>query len=188
MMETLTPKQRDIVKAGGILAAFLLILAAYYFFGIVQPDIARCDEEIAKVKKEVDVLKSKLADMDAAAANLKAMEEKKALLTEIAKKLPNSIDAPAFLQAMVDILTATRVEYQELSPGKEMVRNVYTEIPYAVKCRARYHDFGQFLNLIEENPKRFMRVKTFTIENNNDRPSVHPISVGIATFMFNSRG
>jgi hypothetical protein len=30
-----------------------------------------------------------------------------------------------------------------------------------------------------------MRVKTFTIENHDERPIIHPVTVEIGTFMFN---
>ncbi|RMH29774.1 MAG: hypothetical protein D6691_02160, partial [Candidatus Hydrogenedentota bacterium] len=93
-----------------------------------------------------------------------------------------------FFQALSKVLQVTRVDYTELEPLKEVSRSAYVEIPYRIKGTARYHDFGHFLNLIEDNPDRFMRVRTFTIENRDDRPSVHPVTIELATFMFVKRG
>ena len=42
------------------------------------------------------------------------------------------------------------------------------------------------LALRPQSPDRFMRVKSFTVENNLTRPSIHPIKLDIATFMFNN--
>lgn len=188
MMETLTPKERDAVKAFVILGIFVAAIIGYFYFWQVKPQLVKDAEQTKKLTAEIKALDDRLRAMDVAVANLEALREKQALLQAVSAKLPNSIDAPGFYQALVKILQVTRVEYSELSQQKEAVRAVYTEIPYRIVCRARYHDFGQYLNLIEENPDRFMRVKKFVIENNDKRPSVHPVTVELATFMFNSKG
>ena len=188
MMETLTPKERDAVKAFFILAIFVAAIVGYYYYWVVKPQLVKDAEQVKKLNAEISTLNDRLRAMDVAAANLQSLREKQALLQAVSEKLPNSIDAPGFYQALVKILQVTRVEYSELVQQKEMVRTIYTEIPYRIVCRASYHDFGQYLNLIEENPDRFMRVKKFIIENNDKRPSVHPVTVELATFMFNSKG
>jgi Tfp pilus assembly protein PilO len=188
MMETLTPKERDLLKAGLILGIILIVGVAYYGYSFVKPQIQRDKEQITKLNGQIKKMKDRLHEMDVMAQNLQALMEKQAYLDKITAKLPNSIDAPGFMRALVDILQVTRVEYTALQQDKQAVRSVYTEIPYSITCRTRYHDFGQFLNLVEENPNRFMRVKEFTIENQAQRPSIHPVTVRIATFMFNSKG
>lgn len=188
MMESLTPKERDVVKALFILAVFCVAGLGYYFYWFVKPQMKLDADAVKKLNVEIKELDSRLAQMDEAEKNMAALKEKQAVLQQISAKLPNSIDAPGFYQALVKILQVTRVEYSSLRQLKEIVHSVYTEIPYSIVCRARYHDFGHFLNLIEENPDRFMRVKTFSVENQDKRPSVHPVTVQIATFMFNSKG
>lgn len=188
MMESLTPKERDALKAGMVLAVMLIAGISYWYYSFVKPEIERDKKALAKLESDIKSLNDRLREMDLLAANLEALREKQQYLEEITAKLPNSVDAPGFLRALVDILSATRVEYSALQQEKEAVRTVYTEIPYAIVCTSRYHDFGQFLNLIEENPNRFMRVKSFTVENQDQRPSVHPVTVRVATFMFNAKG
>jgi len=46
---------------------------------------------------------------------------------------------------------------------------------------------GIILTLLEQNTDRFMRVKSFKITDNLQRPSVHPIDMQISTFMFNTQ-
>ena len=184
----LTPQEKDVLKAGGILAAVLVAAAVYFYYMIIQPQLESDKKKIEVVRKETSELKLELADMKAQFENLEVIKAKQAFLEKISRKLPNSPDAPGFYQALVKILEVTRVSYQALTPMAQADRTVYTEIPYRIDGRARFHEFGQFLNLIEENPDRFMRVKTFTVENDDTRPSVHPITVEIGTFMFNSKG
>jgi Tfp pilus assembly protein PilO len=187
MMENLTQQERDIVKAGAILVGLVLALAFWYNIKIVKPELKKLQEAKAKVDKDIAGLNAHLAAMDAAEANLKLLQEQAEILRKVAQKLPQSIDPQGFYTALSQMLQVTRIEYSEMNQEKPQKREVYTEIPYKITCRARYHDFGQFLNLVEENPHRLMRVKTFKIENRDTRPSIHPINVQLATFMFNKR-
>jgi Tfp pilus assembly protein PilO len=106
----------------------------------------------------------------------------------VAAKLPSTVAPEEFFKAFEKILKTTRLSYSELKPLPLLERAIYTEIPYQLVGNGRYHDFGQFLNLVEENPDRLMRIKTFVIENDDSRPSLHPIKVQLATFKFNKKG
>ena len=187
-MQAMTPQEKDVVKAGLILAVVLFGAVVYYYFYIVMEQQKRDKESIAVIDKDIKALKDEDRKITIAFANIDELKRKAEYLKLIERKLPDRADSQGFYQALTKILEVTNVSYSELVPKKQEVRSVYTEIPYEVNCRARYHDFGQFLNLIEENPDRFMRVKTFTIDNDDARPSVHPTKVDIGTFMFNSKG
>ncbi len=188
MMGNLTPGQKDVIKAGFVLAILLFAGALYYYFFFVKADIEKKEKQIAQLNGEIKKLDQQLRDIEAQLGNPEELKLKKEFLEKIAAKLPDSPDAPGFFEALRDILSATNIEYTELVPEKHNSYSIYTEIPYKIKCKARYHDFGHFLNLIEENPKRFMRVKTFTIENQDNRPSIHPVTIDVATFMFVKKG
>lgn len=187
MMQKLTPQQRDAIKAGAILAIVMLGGAYAFYAYYVQPEVKRTTDLITKIDKEIKDLDVRLRDMNEAEKNLEALKQKQEYLRQIAAKLPSSIAPQEFYNAMIEILQTTRIDYSAMSQQKLEERTVYTEIPYKITCKGRYHDFGQFLNMVEENPVRLMRIKRFTIENDDRRPSVHPINVELATFMFNKR-
>lgn len=187
MMENLTPKERDLVKAGSVMAAVLLAAVLYYNFSIVQPQLKKDEKKVVELKDVIKKSQEEIADLNKLASDTAELERKKDALLKISAKLPDSIDAPGFYQALIDILQATRVEYSSLIQGREETREHYVEIPYRIGCRARYHDFGQFMNFIEENSRRFMRVKTFSVSNQDNRPSIHPANIEMATFMFTKR-
>ncbi|MCX7964678.1 MAG: type 4a pilus biogenesis protein PilO [Candidatus Sumerlaea chitinivorans] len=184
----LTPQEKDLAKAGAVLAVLIFAGVAYYNWFFMADKISRNQKQIEVVQKEIKELDSKIRDLQAALGNPEELKAKQEFLKKIAAKLPDSPDAPGFFQALSKVLQVTRVDYTELEPLKEVSRSAYVEIPYRIKGTARYHDFGHFLNLIEDNPDRFMRVRTFTIENRDDRPSVHPVTIELATFMFVKRG
>lgn len=188
MWEKLTVQQRDAIKAGFILAFVMVGGVVAYWWQFVKPEIVRNEAKIETLQAEIKDLDRQIKDMNEAEANLEALREKQALLEEIAAKLPSTIEPQEFYRALEEILKVTRLSYTELAQQALLERTVYTEIPYQITGRGRYHDFGQFLNFVEENPNRLMRVKTFVIENDDNRPSVHPIKVQLATFKFNQRG
>jgi Tfp pilus assembly protein PilO len=187
MMAHLTPQQRDAIKAGAILAIVLLGGAYAFYAYYIQPDIKRNTELVTKLDKEIKELDARIKEMNEAEQNLELLKQKQEYLRQVAAKLPSSIAPQEFYNAMIEILQTTRVDYNTLSQQKLEERSIYTEIPYKISGKGRYHDFGQFLNMVEENPVRLMRVKRFVVENDDRRPSVHPITVELATFMFNKR-
>ena len=188
MWDKLTAQQKDAIKAGFILAAVLFIGIIAYWYQFARPEVAAAATTVAKLDGEIKSLKQQVRDMDLAAENVEKLKEKQKLLAEVAAKLPSTVAAPEFYRALEEILKVTRLSYSELSQLPLLERAVYTGIPYQIVGRGRYHDFGQFLNLVEENPNRLMRIKTFVIENDDTRPSVHPLKVQLATFKFNQKG
>lgn len=188
MWEKLTAQQKDAIKAGFILAAVLFIGVGFYWWQFTKPEIEQSETALTKISGEISDLKKQMREMADAAAHLESLKEKQRLLEEVSAKLPSSVAPQEFYRAFEDILKVTRLSYSELNQLPLLERTVYTEIPYQIVGRGRYHDFGQFLNLIEENPNRLMRIKTFVIENDDATPSVHPLKVQLATFKFNQKG
>lgn len=188
MWDKLTAQQKDAIKAGFILAFVLLAGVGAYWWKFAQPEVAKAKETIVTLDTEIGSLNKQISQMDDAASNLEKLKEKQKLLEEVAAKLPSTVAPQEFYRALEEILKITRVSYAELSQLPLLERAVYTEIPYQIVGSGRYHDFGQFLNLVEENPNRLMRIKTFVIENDDSRPSVHPLKVQLATFKFNQKG
>lgn len=187
MMDKLNAQQKDAVKAGIILAVILFAGAYAYYAYLVQPEVKSSKDKTAKLRAEIQDLDGRLAEMDSAEANLEALREKQALLEQVAAKLPSTVAPEETFRALEEIFKVTRVDYTQLTPQPLAERETYSEIPYRLTGRGRYHDFGQFLNMVEENNKRLMRIKNFTVENDDERPSIHPLTVELATFKFKSK-
>jgi Tfp pilus assembly protein PilO len=185
MWNAMTDPEKDKVKAFIILLVALAAGVGYYDFGMVSQTVAVNEAAIKRHEEAYKVEAATLAKMQAMIADRDKLMARKELLEKVIAKLPTDSDPSGFFQALEGILGITRMEYQSINKKDPRGADEYTELPYSITSRARYHDFGQFLNLIEENPTRLMRVKTFTIENDDNRPSIHPVSVQVATFMFN---
>lgn len=181
-----TDRQKSKFLIIGFTGAVLLVVVLYFHFIIGRGQerdymmrSKRMETEIASAKKNLDEIKALMSEKD-------KLEEQRALIGKVIKRLPSSPDAPGFLMALVGILRTTGIIQEIVKPDSVRDRTQYTEIPYTVEAHGRYHELGEFLTLLEQNPQRFMRVRSFSVDNNMERPSVHPIKMEIATFMFNN--
>ena len=146
--------------------------------------------DIQKTKKEIEKVKDEIKEQESRRQILKSLDDKKTEVETISKRikdissrLPQNENTTDFYAALVDIFKETGLEYQSISPLKKIERTLYTEIPYEIKLKATYHELGQFLNLIEENPKRIMRVINLNITNDPLVPTIHPVTLKVSTFI-----
>jgi Tfp pilus assembly protein PilO len=178
---------KKVLYFGLVIALVIAAILLWYMIAIQGDQIKRHRREREKITEEVKDLKKNYTQMLAMVQQKDKVMRDLAILEEAAKRLPTSRDRFKFFVELSDILQLTGVKYSKIVPQKDNVKTFYTELPYEITCLARYHEFGQFLNMIEQNPNRFMRVKEFVVRNDRQRPSLHPITLNVATFMFNER-
>jgi len=172
----------------GLFIAILIIAGSVYFYIMfIKKETAKNTQESEKMKKELKGIETDLLMMQKFIGNEGKINQMKKKVEAASKRLPNSPEAYEFLEELISVLRISKVNQHQLIPQKYKAQSVYTEIPYSIGLRARFHEYGTFLNLVEENPNRFMRINSFHIINDTKRPSIHPVTVGISTFMFNRR-
>ncbi|MCB2153981.1 type 4a pilus biogenesis protein PilO [bacterium] len=181
-----TEKNKQALLIGLIMAAFLGFLVGYYYW-LSKPVIAKTQKERGTLNAQIKKDQAEINRMRALIENTAEREQMAEVVRRAKERLPEDRRAIEFLTLLRDSLTKTGVVQTRVAPEAPKRRALYEEIPYSVKGSARYHEFGQFLNLIECNPDRFMRVNGFSLSNDPNRPSIHPMEVGISTFMFRSR-
>lgn len=160
----------------------------WWFFG--NGKIKTFEAETVKLNEDVkglDVQIKEIEDFeDFTQGKYKELERH---LATVEKRLPQSREAIEFFTELNEILHSTGVITERLATDRIVTEpgQGYDEIPYSIVGKGRFHEFGQFLNLVEQNPDRFMRVKTLKLTNEPGRPSLHPIEVTIATFKFSKK-
>lgn len=182
---TLSEKEKKTLQIAGFVAILLLVVVLYvhFMFGEMKPaqsEIEQLDGKISALRKRMTVMVS----LESTRAEIEALS---AELLEVSKRLPISEDTTVFYHALVGILKETGLGYSVVKSVKATRRSLYTEIPYEITLKAPYHEIGQFLNLIEENPTRIMRVTRLKIENQNNTPTIHPITIRVSTFLLKGR-
>jgi type IV pilus assembly protein PilO len=161
---------------------------AYYWFMFGKASVLESNDRAETAKAETQSYQDKLGDIEDFKQRTEGKyDELQDSIAQLEKRLPTTREAIGFFAALDTILTNTGVTNLRLAADKINEQTRYTEIPYSIKAEGRFHEYGQFLNLVEDNPERFMRVKTMKVGNNAGKPAMHPISVSIATFKFVQR-
>lgn len=178
-------KHKQALLAGGILGIVVLALLIYFGMLYVEP-------QTKKFIKDAGVLKTQriAEEKDLAQYSLYLKDEvtRKAVedaYRKISSRLPNDQDPFAIFELLRRYFEGSDVQFTFLEPGREANRGRFREFPFLVRGSARYHEFGQLVNLVECNPDRLMHVASLKLENNNKRPSIHPMTIEIVTFTFN---
>ena len=142
-------------------------------------------KELNKLLDENKKLQNEIREANLIIAQEDQIPALKDKIEKIQKRLPDNPDARGFYLALVDILEATGVKYNVVLPSKRRVQTIYTEIPYDLELICGYHELGEFISLIEENPDRIMRLNTLSVEQLKGRPTTHKVNLQVSTFMLN---
>ena len=185
-MIRISDQQKVALLSTGILGVVALLLIVYFHFMFGRDIIQGVERQSANMRTELKDKKAQLFQIEATLRQKDEIQKQAEAIAKVTRRLPKSVDAPGFLNTLVMVLGTTGIIQEVVKPDPAANVSLYTEIPYTIRAQGHFHAFGQFLTLIEQNPDRFMRVKNLKITNNLNRPSVHPIEMKIATFMFNN--
>lgn len=180
----MTEKNKQILTATCILGGVLVVLLGYSWFYMVNPEIQENSKKVASLKTKIETNRAELAKLQAFIDDVDSRKALMDFVAEAKRRLPSTAEELEFARILSDALKRTEVRQTFLQQMDEIPRELFFEIPFQIRGAARYHEFGQFLNMIESNPDRFMRVSSFRLSNSDSRPSVHPMEATITTFRF----
>ncbi|MBX3730155.1 MAG: type 4a pilus biogenesis protein PilO [Candidatus Sumerlaeia bacterium] len=179
-----TEKQKQVLTVGLLLCGVLLIFTLYFQFMFFKEAVEEARKAQTAASAEITKLNGDIKRMQDFIRNDEELKRLQARVEVAKRRLPSDPQAIQFLEVLRDSLQKTNVSFTRIEKLATVNRRLYEEIPYRVRGAARYHEFGQFINLIECHPERFMRVSEFTLDNNDARPTIHPMNIRISTFMF----
>lgn len=180
----LTEKNKQALIVGCILGSAILIIIIYFGFMFIKPEVDRLAQETEKLEAEYSANKKTLDDYKKYLADTKLKGQVEDAFSRVSSRLPALQDPIEVFDLLRDYIEGSDVTFTLLEPKPAKTRERFTEYPFALKGTARYHEFGQLVNLIECNPDRLMRVTDFLLTNNDKRPSVHPMEINLTTYTF----
>lgn len=181
----LSDKNKQTLLVGGILGGAILIIIAYFALLYVRPGVKESNETVERLEQQIKRQSARLQDLEAQMANTEKQRQLQQQFRQIERRLPSDQDPIEIFDLLRGYFEGSDVAFTYIEPGQRVDRGRFSEFPFIIRGSARYHEFGQLVNLIECNPDRLMHVSTFKLTNNPRRPSIHPMEVGIATFTFN---
>jgi len=184
-MKKITATREQLRIAGIILMS---VVAVLYFIFIFLPLFKKAADYSRKEKELRDRLKM-VEELDADKQALgKEIEVIKQRLDFYEKKLPRKVNIPEILEELVSIGKASSVNFASIEPQKieeikvgEAGVKKYLEIPIKLKLKAGYHEFGRFVNRIE-NFQRFMKVNSIKITPDVSNEKRNDISLVVSAF------
>lgn len=178
----LNEKSKQALTVGLIGAGMLLFVIIYVNFMILSDVKKRNQRAITEINSEITEFRSELQTYERYLRNEDERQRMLAVVEEARSRLPESENTIEFFDIIRESARRTGIGFSKITPLDTRDQPSYSEIPYSIQGDSRYHEFGQFLNLIECHPDRFLRVNSFRLTNNDQRPSIHPTQVQISTF------
>ncbi len=164
------------------------IILVIFFFLVIMPFLR-------KLKLLAEDEKAFLVKLGKAKT---AVEDKEKLYGEVSqiqksikyfeKRLPKNTDTPQILEDLIMIGKATNITFVSIAPQEIEKINVseegdkyYLGIPIRLQLKAGFHDFGRFVNKIE-NSERFMKIADISINSNPRDIKKHNINLTVSAF------
>jgi type IV pilus assembly protein PilO len=139
-------------KLGVLLAAFLLIVFASYWF-----DWQHQIDEIDREKQKETQLRNTFLEKKKLAINLpayrKQLEDIEKQFGALLKQLPGKAEIDALLIDINQAGLGRGLQFELFKPGPESTRDFYAELPIAIKITGGYHDIGAFASDIAKLPR-----------------------------------
>ena len=180
-----TERDKKNLQVGLFLAVVVAAVVLYVHFVFLSRANTQDKNKIEQIQNEMPELSDRLNDMKLMVSKDGEIREQQTLIQDIKKRLPSDPQETEFYTLLINMLKTSGVKNKRVRPDEIHPTALYTEIPYIVEGFARYHNLGEFMNLVEINSKRFMRISGFLIENADEHPSRHPVKIKISTFTFN---
>jgi len=147
-----------------LLDYFLLMSPQLGALQKISPEIKTVSENIKKAKEDIEKLNTYKADLEKASTKF----------TEANLKVKSRDEISVVLEYIAYIANETGVKIDQIMPdtlGQELLtensQRKYFDLPIYMEARSSYHNFGHFLNKVEQNDIS-LRVGTFTIVVTND--------------------
>ena len=169
IFEKVDGKNRYYVFVGVLLAVFLLD-----YFLLMGPQL----EALRKISPEIDItssnikkVKEDMKKLDAYRGDLARVSEK---FDKANLKIKSRDEVSIILEFIAQIASETGVKIDQIMPDTldqellaENNQRKYFDLPIYMEARSSYHDFGRFLNKINQSDLS-LRVGTFTIVATSD--------------------
>ena len=151
-----------IVKGIIILLLCIIVAVAGYFL-VITPKM----EELAKIEKEENNLRTVFDEKAAKAANLEAykqqLDEMRQSFGALLRQLPNKTEIETLLTDISQTGISSGLEIELFKPEGLIPKDFYAEYPIKLRVTGRYHQFAQFVSGVAALP-RIVTLQNIQIE------------------------
>ena len=176
----LNDQARYAILAGVV---FLIILLEVILLVLPQiGSIARVNDQITKLSEDTQQVLVDRARINLLRKNLQEGRDQSAFLSH---KMRSMQEVPGILSTISSIANEYGVKIDQLVPEKNLQEALkveagskYYALPVVIKARCGYHNFGHFINKLE-NEDLFFITSDFIIQNDGKATNTHLFSLTI---------
>lgn len=130
--------------------ALLLLPVVLFYFLFFQPKtdmLVGLEKKEVKLVKEVREAKKQANDLD---KFLQAFNETETRFLETADMLPKDKEIPQLLKDISSLGQNAGLDFLVFSPGNDIPKDFYAEIPLTINVKGPYHNMGFFLDQVSK--------------------------------------
>jgi len=132
------------------ISVFLLVIIALFYFVLFQANA----DEMAKLNVQVNNASEELKKMKKIASDLprykKELEDVQEKFEATSILLPKGQEIPNLLRNISDLGRNAGLDFISFTPGAEIPKDFYAEIPIDIKIKGPYHNLGLFLDKVSK--------------------------------------
>ena len=157
-------KNRNYVLGGILLAVF-----AVYYFVIMQPQLSALralNPEITSLKEDLQTAKDNIGKLGSYLKQVGDLDEQ---VQALGGQVKSKEEVHVIMESISVLANQNRVRVEQMVPafdGQQQLlktkEGIYYSLPITMDVRGGYHDFGRFLNDIENNHVS-LKVKKFSM-------------------------
>ena len=173
------PTSQKVLALGALV---LLIVLLYYF--LVDK---KYQDEAEQLNARLDDLKTEISKTRAIAANINEVDKELKLLekklAEALTKLPNEAEVEKLLITIDELGRDNGIIFSTFKPGKEAARQLYTEVPIALKFRGNFFHILRFFDEIIKLP-RIVTISDLTMTSGKGKGGMLDVTCTATTYKF----
>lgn len=140
------------IKIGIIIILCVLLAVAGYFL-----DTTKQQDELEKISREEQSLRTVFSAKQAKAANLEAykqqLDEMRTSFGTLLRQLPNETEIETLLTDISQTGISAGLEIDYFKPEGLRPKEFYSEYPIKLKVTGRYHEFAEFISGVAALPR-----------------------------------
>lgn len=171
----------------GIAAGIIIVLFYFVFFQSKIKETTALGSEITTLQQTLDETKNNLQRLSQYNQELANLRKK---IDDLGKKIKTKEEIPTALESLSDLAAQNGVKIQQMRPdearGETVLKNTegkFISIPVVIGARSSYHDFGKFVNTIEQSGI-FLGISDFGVMVNLDDSNQHLIKIVMRLVIF----
>jgi Tfp pilus assembly protein PilO len=169
----------------GLLIFAVVVIILLDVLLLALPQMAAIGQANDKAKDLAANIQQVLTDSGRMALLKKNLETTRVQFNALSNKVRTTQEVPVILDTISSVANEYGVKIEELVPETDRLtaltrtpQSQYYALPVSIKARGAYHNFGRFINKLE-NSDLFFIMKDFIIQNDAADPHTHLYSLTI---------